>query len=97
MADMHQKPGFPTTRLRRLRYNPAVRQLVRETHLSPANLVLPLFARTGKGIRQPINSMPGNYQLSPDSLVEEIGAAIELGVTSFMLFGIPPTKDAVGT
>jgi porphobilinogen synthase len=69
---------------------------VRETHLHPGDFILPLFVRPGRGVRQPISSMPGNSQLSPDTLVEEIGSAVELGVTSFMLFGIPTAKDAAG-
>ena len=90
-------PGFPTARPRRLRYNPLVRRLVRETELSPADFILPLFIRPGRGVRQEIGSMPGNFQLSPDTLVDEVGAAKELGVTSFILFGIPPDKDATGS
>src|SRR5215211_7563679 len=90
-------PGFPTSRPRRLRYNPLVRELVRETELSPRDLILPLFVRPGKGVRQEIGSMPGNHQLSVDTLVEEVGAARELGVRSFMFFGIPASKDATGS
>src|SRR5215211_4003976 len=90
-------PGFPTARPRRLRYNPLVRELVRETELSPRDLILPLFVRPGKGVRQEIGSMPGNFQLSVDTLVDEIGAACELGLKAFMLFGIPEFKDATGS
>ncbi|MDB5312605.1 MAG: porphobilinogen synthase [Gemmataceae bacterium] len=90
-------PGFPTARPRRLRYNPLVRDLVRETELSPRDLILPLFVRHGKGVRQEIGSMPGNYQLSVDTLVDEVGAARELGVKAFILFGIPAQKDARGS
>ena len=90
-------PGFPTARPRRLRYNPLVRELVRETDLSPRDLILPLFVRPGAGIRQEIGSMPGNFQLSPDTLVEEVGAARDLGIRSFILFGIPEFKDATGS
>ena len=71
---------FPTTRLRRLRYHPAVRELVRQTRLSPANLILPLFVRPGQGVSEPINSMPGHSQLSPDMLAEEVSQAVELGL-----------------
>ena len=88
---------FPTTRLRRLRYHPAVRELVRETRLSPANLILPLFVRPGEGVREPIGSMPGNAQLSPDVLVEEIREAARLGLGGVILFGIPEKKDALGS
>jgi porphobilinogen synthase len=97
MSDMHLEPGFPTTRMRRLRYHPAVRQLVRETHLSPANLILPLFARPGKQIRQPIGSMPGNFQLSVDLIAEEAREAKKLGLAGIILFGIPAEKDSQGT
>jgi porphobilinogen synthase len=89
--------GFPTVRPRRLRYNPLIRELVRETTLAPRDLILPLFVRAGKGVRQEIGSMPGNFQLSTDTLVEEVGAARDLGITSFILFGIPATKDATGS
>src|SRR5947208_13896795 len=90
-------PGFPTARPRRLRYNPLVRELVRETELSPRDLILPLFVRPGKGLRQEIGSMPGNFQLSVDTLVDEVGASRELGIKAFILFGIPPRKDARGS
>jgi porphobilinogen synthase len=70
--------------------------MVRETELHPSDFILPLFVRTGKGIRNEIASMPGNYQLSPDTLIDEIGAAHALGVKAFMLFGIPSHKDAEG-
>src|SRR2546425_3162611 len=87
---------FPIDRPRRLRHHPVLRDLVRETTLTVQDLILPLFVRSGKGIKKEIASMPGNYQLSPDRLVEEIGAACAQGVKAFMLFGIPKAKDAVG-
>jgi porphobilinogen synthase len=90
-------PGFPTARPRRLRYNPLVRELVRETELSPRDLILPLFVRPGKGVRQEIASMPGNFQLSTDTLVDEVGAARDLGIKAFILFGIPESKDSKGS
>ena len=89
--------GFPTTRLRRLRYHPAVRRLVRQTSLSPADLILPLFVRPGSNVREEISAMPGNYQLSPDMLAGEICRAAELGLGGVILFGIPAEKDAVGS
>jgi porphobilinogen synthase len=89
-------PGYPSTRLRRLRYQPAVRSLVRETHLAPAGLVLPLFARPGKSVRQPIGSMPGHAQLSVDLIAEEAKTAAKLGLGGVILFGIPAEKDAAG-
>ena len=89
--------AFPTVRARRLRYHPLVRDLVRETALSPHDFILPLFVRPGKGVRNEIASMPGNYQLSVDTLVESVGAALDLGIRAFMLFGIPAHKDATGS
>jgi len=89
--------GFPAVRPRRLRSSPLVRDLVRETELSVRDFILPLFVKPGTGVRHEITSMPGNYQLSPDTLVDEIGAAADLGVKAFILFGIPPTKDATGS
>jgi porphobilinogen synthase len=90
-------PGFPTIRPRRLRYHPLIRELVRETELSPRDLILPLFVRPGKVVHQEIASMPGNHQLSVDTLVEEVGAARDLGIRAFILFGIPESKDATGS
>jgi porphobilinogen synthase len=89
--------SFPVVRLRRLRYNSLVRDLVRETRLQVSDLILPLFVRTGRGVRKEIASMPGNYQLSVDRLVDEVGSAIDLGLRAFVLFGIPDHKDASGS
>ena len=89
--------SFPTVRLRRLRYEPAIRQLVRETSLSPGRLILPLFVRSGRQVRQPISAMPGNFQLSIDELVKEAEEVRSLGIGGIILFGIPDTKDAVGS
>ena len=89
--------AFPTTRLRRLRYHPAVRELVRDVRLSPRSLILPLFARPGKGIRQPIGSMPGHAQLSVDLIAEEARVAARLGLGGIILFGIPVEKDSAGS
>ncbi|MEN6493931.1 MAG: porphobilinogen synthase [Thermoguttaceae bacterium] len=83
--------------MRRLRAHPAVRSLVRETNVSPANLILPLFVRAGESIRQEIGSMPGHYQVSPDLLADEIRQAADLGLGGILLFGIPEHKDAVGS
>ncbi len=88
---------FPTTRLRRLRQSPALRALVRDTRLDPSRLIMPLFARTGKGIRQPIGSMPGQFQLSLDQIAVEAKEAQSLGLGGIILFGIPDTKDGVGS
>ena len=89
--------GFPILRPRRLRSSPLIRDLVRETELSAKDFILPLFVRPGFGIRQEIGSMPGNFQLSVDTLIDEVGAAKSLGITAFMLFGIPTHKDATGS
>jgi porphobilinogen synthase len=99
MSHEHEcKPcGFPTTRLRRLRQHPAVRRLVRETEHSAADLIMPLFVRPGENVREEIYSMPGNYQLSPDLLAEEIGEVAKLGIGGVILFGIPAEKDATGS
>jgi len=89
--------GFPIVRPRRLRHNPLLRNLVRETTLTPNDFVLPLFVRPGRGVKKEIPSMPGNYQLSVDRLVDEVGAAADLGIRAFILFGIPERKDASGS
>lgn len=88
---------FPTTRLRRLRYNPSVRELVRETRLAPGNFILPLFVRPGDEGRTPISSMPGHAQLSLDALADEVREAAALGIGGVILFGIPAEKDARGS
>ena len=83
--------------MRRLRHHPAIRNLVREVRLSPSNFIMPLFVRPGEGIREPIAAMPGQCQLSPDMLAEEISQAVELGLGGVILFGIPAHKDATGS
>ena len=88
---------FPTDRPRRLRRTPALRELVRETRLDAGDFIYPLFVRSGKGIKSEIAAMPGNYHFSVDRLVQECGEAMEDGVRSVILFGIPDHKDAVGT
>jgi porphobilinogen synthase len=85
---------FPAYRPRRLRQLPALRELVRETRLHTAQLVLPLFVRSGRKLRRPIAAMPGVFQLSPDELVREATQAHQLGVPAVLLFGIPDRKDA---
>jgi porphobilinogen synthase len=88
---------FPAERPRRLRHHPVLRELVRETTLTVHDFILPLFVRPGQAIKKEIASMPGNYQLSVDRLVDEVGAAVDLGVRAFILFGIPAHKDATGS
>jgi porphobilinogen synthase len=87
-------PGFPVYRPRRLRQSPALRRLVCETRLSVEQLVLPLFARSGRKLRREIDAMPGVFQLSPDEVLREAARAHGLGVPAVLLFGIPDTKDA---
>ena len=87
-------PGFPVSRPRRLRTSPALRRLVAETQLNVNQLVLPLFARSGKKLRRPVAAMPGVFQLSPDEILREAAAAHALGVPAILLFGIPDRKDA---
>jgi porphobilinogen synthase len=90
---------FPTQRLRRLRRNETWRRSVRETVLSPDDLVYPLFVVNGDGVRNPVASMPGVEQLSIDTLVEECREVHGLGIPSVILFGVPDEdeKDAVGS
>jgi porphobilinogen synthase len=84
---------FPNYRPRRLRQSAALRKLVAETYLSASQLVLPLFVRSGRKLRHPINSMPGVFQLSPDELLREAARAHALGVPAVLLFGIPDKKN----
>src|SRR5215469_18415149 len=87
-------PGFPVNRPRRLRTSPAMRRLVAETSLNVSQLVLPLFARSGRKLRRSVDAMPGVFQLSPDEVLREAAAAHALGVPAVLLFGIPDKKDA---
>ncbi len=86
-----------THRPRRLRRTPALRALVRETHLEPAQFIYPLFVCPGEGVNKPIGSMPGVAQMSVDEIVREVGAAAGDGVTSVLLFGLPAHKDERGS
>lgn len=88
---------FPVARPRRLRRTAAIRDLVRETTLDPKDFIYPLFVRHGKGVRTEITSMPGNYHLSIDMLVEEVGTARDDGVCAVILFGLPEKKDETGS
>jgi len=94
---MSTPPIFPTLRPRRLRQSAALRQMVRETTLGPADFVYPLFVRPGADIQKPIGSMPGQYQWSVDRLRPEIEEIAALGIPAVILFGIPETKDAHGS
>jgi porphobilinogen synthase len=96
MAD-HSQPAGPVIRPRRLRQSVALRRLVAETRLDPAELVLPVFVREGLDEPQPIAAMPGVVQHTLESLVEAARAAADAGVGGIMLFGVPLVKDAVGS
>jgi len=88
--------SFPIHRLRRLRKTELLRGLVRETRLSGANFVYPMFVRPGSNIRQEVSSMPGVFQQSADKIVEDCREVELLGIPGVILFGLPETKDARG-
>jgi porphobilinogen synthase len=88
---------FPDYRPRRMRQNEAFRRLVRETQLNVNDLILPLFAVDGKDVKEPIASMPGQYHLSVDRLVNTAADAHQMGIPAIILFGIPRRKDPLGT
>ncbi len=89
--------SFPIERPRRLRRSQALRRMVRETALSRDDLVLPLFAVEGRGVREPVSSMPGVFRHSVDELVSEAKLVEDLGIPAVILFGIPADKDARGS
>jgi porphobilinogen synthase len=89
--------SFPTVRMRRMRRNESLRRLARETRLGRDDLVLPLFAVEGKGVREPVASMPGVERLSADQIAEECKRVADLGIPAVILFGIPAAKDARGS
>lgn len=90
-------PGFPVNRPRRLRRSAALRALVQETALTASRLVLPLFVVPGRGVREPVASMPGVERTSVDELVRDGAEAAELGIPAVLLFGIPESKDETGS
>jgi len=87
----------PFHRPRRLRKNPAIRAMVRETSLSPEDFILPLFVIEGENLKKPISSMPGHFQMSLDHLAKEAAEIQSLGIPAVILFGIPAHKDACGS
>src|ERR1700729_3027 len=89
--------AFPQTRMRRLRASASLRGLVRETELSPARLVLPMFVGEGIDGREPIATMPGVERLSVAAAVQEASEAAGLGISPVMLFGVPAEKDEQGS
>jgi len=88
---------FPDYRPRRLRKNENLRRMIRETKLSVDDLVYPLFCVPGKGVKKPINSMPGHFQLSADHIIREVQTAKDLGIPAVLLFGIPDKKDEIAS
>lgn len=84
-------------RFRRLRINPAVRDMVRENKICVEDFIYPLFVVDGNGIKKEISSMPGVFQLSIDELLKECEEVVNLGIKSILLFGIPSLKDSIGS
>jgi len=89
--------GFPVVRARRLRSSETIRRMVRETSLSVNDLIYPLFVTNGEGVKNPVASMPGVYQLSVDLALKEAQEVLELGIPAVLLFGIPAYKDEKGS
>ena len=89
--------AFPVNRMRRMRRSEPLRALVRESTLDPGDLIYPLFICPGKGVRSPVGSMPGVFNLSVDEAVREAEEAARLGLGGLLLFGLPETKDEQGT
>ncbi len=89
--------AFPITRMRRLRRTKTIRSMVAETRLTPENLIAPFFVVEGKGVAQPIASMPGQFRFSADRVASECAGAFEAGVPAALLFGIPEKKDKTGS
>ena len=84
-------------RFRRLRINPAIREMVRETSVSASDFIYPLFVVEGKGVKKEISSMPGVFQMSLDEILKECEIVRNLGIKAVILFGIPSLKDSVGS
>ncbi len=93
----HGNAMMRTMRLRRLRRSESLRRLVRETRLDAAQFLWPLFVRSGTRVRAPIGSMPGVFQTSVDELLRDAERAVTSGIGGILLFGIPDTKDAIGS
>jgi porphobilinogen synthase len=89
--------AYPVTRLRRLRKNPILRKMVTETILRREDMIMPLFVCHGSRVKNPIASMPGNFQMSVDHIVEECKSLVGAGINSVLLFGIPDHKDETGS
>jgi Delta-aminolevulinic acid dehydratase len=97
MNKLQTRPGFPTTRLRRLRKNAVLRDMFRETHLHKSDFIYPLFVVEGSGVKNEISSMPGQFQMSVDNILRECEELQTLGLNSILLFGIPANKDEAGS
>lgn len=89
--------AFPITRLRRLRKTAGIRNMVRETVLHVNDFIMPIFVTGGSQVKEPIASMPGVYHFSLDLLDQEVDEIVSLGIPAIILFGLPDTKDAVGS
>src|SRR5438045_8888009 len=89
--------AFPATRMRRLRRTPSVRAITREARLTPESFVYPLFVCPGEGVRKPVGSMPGVFNLSVDEVVREAKETHALGIPAVILFGLPEKKDEAAT
>lgn len=89
--------AYPVTRMRRLRGSETFRRLVRETSLHPDDFILPIFVKSGQGLKEEIASLPGVYRYSIDKLDEELKRAVDEGIAAVLLFGIPQEKDEYGT
>ncbi|MDR0267743.1 porphobilinogen synthase [Paenibacillus sp.] len=89
--------SFPIVRHRRLRQSVGMRNMVRETVLNVNDLIMPIFVTYGEGVKNEISSMPGIYHFSLDTLKAEVDEIVALGIPAVLLFGIPETKDSVGT
>ncbi len=90
-------PGFPITRLRRLRMSPSIRAMVRETEITSSDFIYPLFVCHGTDIKKEVGSMPGVFQMSVDNIVRECTEVHSLGILAVILFGIPEHKDELGS
>lgn len=89
--------GFPIQRLRRLRQNQALRDMLQETLVTPKDLIAPLFIVLGTGVKKPIQSLPGQFHLSADLAAEEALSLYKLGIPAVLLFGLPEHKNATGS
>ncbi len=97
VSDSGVRGDLPFVRMRRLRRTSQLRDLVRETRLSPDDFIYPLFVVPGEGVKEEISALPGNYHFSVDMLLEEVKGAWGEGIKSVILFGLPEYKDAVGS